>query len=142
MSEILQKEGRHIPHRLKVLVVESEAGSRERIQQALVKDYLVQCVSSLPEAWTQLEVHPPDILIAEVVVGKESGLELCRMIRLHPTLQRLPVMLLTSLATIYDKVAGFEAGADDYVIKPCDTRHLLARIRLLARIKRLEQAEF
>lgn len=141
MPEIVQKNGRHIPRRLKVLVVESEAGSRERMQQALAKDYLVQCVSTLSEAWTCLEVQSPDILIAEVVVGKESGLELCRLIRQHRSLNNLPVMLLTSLATIHDKVAGFEAGADDYVIKPYDTRHLLARIRLLARIKRLEQAD-
>ncbi|TMD63844.1 MAG: response regulator transcription factor [Chloroflexi bacterium] len=50
-------------------------------------------------------------------------------------------MLLTSLTTIQDKVAGFEAGADDYVVKPFDTRHLVARIRLLSRIKRLEHPD-
>ena len=50
-------------------------------------------------------------------------------------------MLLTSLTTFQDKVAGFDAGADDYVIKPFDTRHLIARIRLLSRIKRLEQRD-
>jgi DNA-binding response OmpR family regulator len=47
-------------------------------------------------------------------------------------------MLLTSCATLQDKVAGFQAGADDYVVKPFDTHHLMARIRLLARIKRLQ----
>ncbi|MGH2481469.1 MAG: response regulator transcription factor, partial [Ktedonobacteraceae bacterium] len=55
-----------------------------------------------------------------------------------PVLHHLPIMLLTTLATLQDKVAGFEAGADDYVVKPFDARHLLARIRLLSRIKRLE----
>ena len=54
------------------------------------------------------------------------------------SLRHLPIMLLTSLTTIQDKVAGFEAGADDYVVKPFDARHLVARIRLLSRIKRLE----
>jgi DNA-binding response OmpR family regulator len=48
-------------------------------------------------------------------------------------------MLLTSLTTLQDKVAGFDAGADDYVVKPFDARHLMARIRLLSRIKRLEK---
>ncbi len=65
----------------------------------------------------------------------------CRFIRSTPTLYYLPVMLLTSLATLQDKVAGFEAGADDYVVKPFDARHLVARIRLLSRIKRMEQNE-
>jgi DNA-binding response OmpR family regulator len=48
-------------------------------------------------------------------------------------------MLLTSCATLQDKVAGFQAGTDDYVVKPFDAQHLMARIRLLVRIKRLEQ---
>ncbi len=47
-------------------------------------------------------------------------------------------MILTTLSTLQDKIAGFEAGADDYVVKPFDARHLIARIRLLSRIKRLE----
>jgi DNA-binding response OmpR family regulator len=51
----------------------------------------------------------------------------------------MPIMLLTSCATLQDKVAGFQAGADDYVVKPFDAQHLMARIRLLARIKRLER---
>jgi DNA-binding response OmpR family regulator len=54
-------------------------------------------------------------------------------------LDTMPVMLLTSCAALEDKVAGFQAGADDYVVKPFDAHHLIARIRLLARIKRLEQ---
>jgi DNA-binding response OmpR family regulator len=48
-------------------------------------------------------------------------------------------MLLTSLANVQDKVTGFQAGADDYVVKPFDSDHLKARIRLLTRIKRLER---
>lgn len=47
-------------------------------------------------------------------------------------------MLLTNLSTLQDKVAGFEAGADDYLVKPFDARHLVARLRLLSRIKHLE----
>ncbi len=137
----LADNGQRPLRRLQVLVVESDVGSRERIQQTLVKDYLVQCATTLSEAWVQLETHPPDILISELVVGKESGLDLCRAIRELPSLQHLPIMLLTSLATIHDKVSGFEAGADDYVVKPYDTRQLLARIRLLARMKRLEERD-
>lgn len=127
--------------RLQVLIVESDGSSRERIKQALMRDYQVQCAASLSEAWIQLETHAPDILVSELVLGKESGLDLCRAIREHPSLQQLPIMLLTSLATIHDKVTGFEAGADDYLVKPYDTRQLLARIRLLARIKHLEERD-
>lgn len=141
VTSTLPSSGQRPLRRLQVLVVESDVSSRERIKQALARDYLIQCAATLSEAWTQLETYTPDILISELVVGKESGLDLCRAIREHPSLQHLPIMLLTSLATIQDKVSGFEAGADDYIVKPCDTRQLLARIRLLARIKHLEERD-
>jgi DNA-binding response OmpR family regulator len=91
------------------------------------------------EARQYLSEHIPDLVICEVLFGQESGLELCRLIRHTPTLRHLPIMLLTSMTTLQDKIAGFDAGADDYVIKPFDARHFVARIRLLARIKRFEQ---
>ncbi len=82
---------------------------------------------------------PPDMLITEVLLADESGLDLCRSIRTgRESLQKLPIMLLTSLMTLRDKVRGFEAGADDYVVKPFDGRHFITRIKLLARIKHLE----
>ncbi len=126
--------------KLHILFVDSDPVGRERIQQALGNDggFLVQCASSLAEARQYLEVQLPDVLISEVLLGQESGLELCRMLRKTLSLRYIPIMLLTSLTTFQDKVAGFDAGADDYVVKPFDTRHLLARIRLLSRIKRIE----
>jgi len=91
------------------------------------------------EARQHLSEHIPDLVICEVLLGQESGLELCRFIRNTPALRHLPIMLLTSMTTLQDKIAGFDAGADDYVIKPFDARHFVARIRLLARMKRFEQ---
>jgi len=96
-------------------------------------------VTSLTEARHYLETQVPDVLICEVLLGQENGLDLCRAIRTSMSLRHLPIMLLTSLTTFQDKVAGFDAGADDYVVKPFDPRHLMARIRLLSRIKRLEK---
>lgn len=124
--------------RLHILLVDSDPIGRDRIKQALGNGFVVQCASSLAEAMGCLETNLPDVLICEILLGQENGLDLCRSIRSAPSLRHLPIMLLTSLTTIQDKVAGFEAGADDYVVKPFDTRHLVARIRLLSRIKRLE----
>lgn len=124
--------------KLSILFVDSEPIGRERMQQALGDGFVMQCASSLPDAWHSLEVQLPDVLICEVLLGAESGLELCRAVRRTESYSHLPIMLLTSLTTLQDKVAGFDAGADDYVVKPFDPRHLMARIRLLSRIKRLE----
>lgn len=127
--------------RLHILVVDNDPNGRDRIQHALGSGFIVQCVTSLVEAGHFLETQVPDVLICEVLLGQENGLELCRAIRTSMSLRHLPIMLLTSLTTFQDKVAGFDAGADDYVVKPFDPRHLMARIRLLSRIKRLEQCD-
>ncbi len=127
--------------RLHILFVDSDPVGRDRIQQALGDGFVVQYASSTSDARRCLEAHLPDILISEVLLGQESGLDFCRSVCNTPEFQHLPIMLLTSLATFQDKVAGFNAGADDYVVKPFDTRHLMARIRLLSRIKRLELHE-
>jgi DNA-binding response OmpR family regulator len=113
--------------------------THERMQQVLGKDCILHCVRSVAEAKEFLHISLPDMLISEVALLQENGLELCSYIRSTSEFDTLPIMLLTSRATIQDKVAGFQAGADDYVIKPFDAYHLVARIRLLARIKHLEQ---
>ena len=125
--------------RLHILYVDNDSNSRDRIQQALGSGFVIQWATSLSDARQSLERQLPDVLICEVLLGQESGLDLCRFVRNTSSLRHLPIMLLTSLATFQDKVAGFDAGADDYVVKPFDTRHLMARIRLLSRIKRLEK---
>jgi DNA-binding response OmpR family regulator len=124
---------------LHILLVDNDLNARERIQHALEHGFIIHAVSSVMEARVSLEEFIPDILITEVIVGQESGLDLCRLVRGTATLHHLPIMLLTSFTTLHDKIAGFDAGADDYVVKPFDAHHLNARIRLLARIKRLER---
>src|SRR3989442_500741 len=125
--------------RLHILLVDDDPGAYNRIQQALGSDFHLSHAQSLIEARQHLIEYVPDIVICEAQLGKESGLELCRFIRNTPTLHYLPLMFLTSLTTLQDKIAGFDAGADDYVVKPFDARHLMARVRLLARMKRLEK---
>ena len=125
--------------RLHILLVDDDPGACDRIQRALGSGFLLHNASSILEARQHLSEHIPDLVICEVLLGQESGLELCRFIRSTPALRHLPIMLLTSMTTLQDKIAGFDAGADDYVIKPFDARHFVARIRLLARIKRFEQ---
>ncbi|HEX6483818.1 MAG TPA: response regulator transcription factor [Ktedonobacteraceae bacterium] len=127
--------------RIHILLVDNDPTVYARIQQALGSGFLLRHVVSLMEARHYLTEYIPDVLICEVLLGQESGLDLCRFVRSSPSpsLRHLPIMLLTSFTTLQDKVAGFDAGVDDYIVKPFDTRHLAARIRLLLRIKRLQQ---
>ncbi len=126
--------------RLHILFVDGDIQACKKMQQTLHEIFAVTCVMSIAEAKQILEVAPPpDLLITEVLFAQESGLDLCSSIRTgKESLQKLPIMLLTSRMTLSDKVRGFEAGADDYVVKPFDGHYLIARIKLLIRIKHLE----
>ena len=127
--------------RIQILLVDNDPTVCVRIQQALGSGFLLQNAVSLMEARHYLTEYVPDLLICEALLGQESSLDLCRFVRRSPSpsLRHLPIMLLTSLTTLQDKVAGFDAGVDDYIVKPFDARHVAARIRLLLRIKRLQQ---
>ena len=126
--------------RLYALLVDADQEACMRMQQALDDSIMLRSATTVAEAQRCLAENIPDVLICEVRIGQESGLELCRFIRATPSLYNLPIMLLTSFSTLQDKIAGFEAGADDYVVKPFDARHIVARIRFLSRIKRLKQS--
>jgi DNA-binding response OmpR family regulator len=125
--------------RLRVLVVEEDHGACERVQAALGDGYAVRFVSGAGQALAAVRDEPPDLLVSEVDLPDGSGLRLCEELRASPEASQLPIMLLTSRAGIRDKVAGFQAGADDYVVKPLDLRLFPARLRLLCRIKRIER---
>jgi len=119
-------------------MVDSDPGAVEKMERALGEGFILLCATSVKEAKQYLQDYSLDIMICEVRLGQESGLDLCRHARSIPSFQHLPIMLLTSHATLPDKVAGFNAGADDYVVKPYDARQIMARIRLLVRLKRLQ----
>jgi DNA-binding response OmpR family regulator len=123
---------------LRVLVVDANTAARTHVQLALGEGFHVHFVASAKEAISALEQHLPDLVVSEVDLPTDSGLALCEYVRSLPDGMHLPIMLLTDRASIQDKVAGFQAGADDYVVKPLDPRIFFARVRLLCRIKGLE----
>jgi PleD family two-component response regulator len=80
----------------------------------------------------------PDLLILDLAMPRVSGFEVCRAVKANPFTARVPVLLLTARSEIESKVAGFEAGADDYLAKPFDPRELRARVEALLRLVRRE----
>src|SRR5262245_40756027 len=115
--------------RLRVLVVDANTTARTHVQLALGDGYAVRFVANTQEAIEDLRQELPDLLVTEIDLPSESGLVLCEHVRSIPEGVRLPIMLLTGRSSIHDKVAGFQAGADDYVVKPLDPRLFFARVR-------------
>jgi len=125
--------------RMRVLVVEGNVAAQEQIRAALGEYYTLMFASGQAEALATLHATLPDLLVTELDLNDGDGLDLCGQVRGQPRMQRLPIMVLTGRSTIQDKVAGFQAGADDYVVKPFDRRLFHARVRLLCRIKSIEK---
>ena len=86
--------------KLHILLVDGDPQARDRVQQALGNGFSLRFARSLAEAHRCLEEATPDVLVCEIVLPDASGLDVCRQIRLSPTLRHLPVMLLTTLSTI------------------------------------------
>ncbi|MFI5274550.1 MAG: PleD family two-component system response regulator [Ktedonobacterales bacterium] len=126
---------------LQVLVVDANLAARGHVQVALGEGYAVRFVASAQEAIAALRHPLPDLLVSEIDLPDENGLLLVERVRAMPECLRLPIMFLTGRGGIQDKVAGFQAGADDYVVKPVDPRLFFARVRLLCRIKGLERRQ-
>jgi len=117
-----------------VLVVDDEAAIRDMIQYALEKaDMVVQTASDAHEALIRISDSRPDIILMDWMMPGVSGLDLTRRLRKDAFTEDIPIIMLTAKVTEDDRVAGLEAGTDDYVIKPFSPRELLARIRAVMR---------
>jgi two-component system, OmpR family, response regulator MprA len=118
---------------MKILVVDDERAVRESLRRALeLEGYEIELAADGNEALYRLEVtEEPDALILDVLMPGVDGLEVCRRLRVAGS--KLPVLMLTARTEVEDRVAGLDAGADDYVTKPFALEELLARVRALLR---------
>lgn len=91
------------------------------------------------EALDLVRSETPDLLVLDLMMPKLDGIGVCRRIKADVLLSRVPILMLTSMAGIDQKVAGLEAGADDYLSKPFDLRELTARVKALIRQSRRER---
>jgi two-component system response regulator MprA len=118
---------------MKILVVDDERAVRESLRRALeLEGYEIELAADGNEALYRLEAtEEPDAVILDVLMPGVDGLEVCR--RLRGAGSKLPVLMLTARTEVEDRVAGLDAGADDYVTKPFALEELLARVRALLR---------
>ncbi len=116
-----------------ILLVEDDARLRERLARYLANEgFRVTAAENAADARTKLSFINPDLMVLDVMMPGESGLELTESLRRDHG-HDLPVLLLTARGGPEDRIAGFEAGADDYLGKPFEPRELLLRIRALLR---------
>jgi two-component system response regulator MprA len=117
---------------MRILVVDDEPAVREALERILrLEGFEVQMACDGREAVRSQAAAPADAVLLDVLMPELDGLEVCR--RMRDTGDRTPVLMLTARDEVGDRVAGLEAGADDYLPKPFALEELLARLRALLR---------
>jgi two-component system response regulator MprA len=115
-----------------VLVVDDDPQLREALTRALeLDDYRVTTASNGVKALESVTAHRPDVMVLDVMMPYVGGLDVCRTLRSRK--DKLPILVLTARDEVGDRVAGLDAGADDYLTKPFALEELRARLRALLR---------
>ena len=125
----------------RIVIIEDEPDVIELVRYNFGKEgFDVAGFSTGREAIHHLRRHPADLLLLDIMLPGEDGLEICRQLRADDRFRALPVIFLTAKGAEIDRVLGLEFGADDYVVKPFSPRELVARVRaVLRRQTRAEQ---
>jgi two-component system phosphate regulon response regulator PhoB len=114
----------------KILIVEDDPDIQELLHFNLEKaGYQTFRAENGEEGLLLARKQTPDLIILDLLLPEMDGLEVCRRIRRDPTLQHLPIIMVTAKGEEMDRVVGLELGADDYVVKPFSIRELILRIQ-------------
>jgi two-component system response regulator MprA len=117
---------------MRILVVDDDRAVRESLRRSLqFNGYQVDLATDGHQALDAVTQRRPDAMVLDVMMPRLDGLEVCR--RLRSTGDDLPILVLTAREAVSDRVAGLDAGADDYLPKPFALEELLARVRALMR---------
>ncbi len=118
----------------KVFVVDDSEMNLKMVSSILKKEgYEVMTAPDAEQALSVIGGAPPDLAILDVMMPDMDGYELCRRLRKRPDTATIPIIILTALSELEEKLKAYEAGADDFIAKPFQPQELLARIKVLLR---------
>lgn len=124
-----------------IYVVEDDSSIRELIVYTLTSMNLeAMGFEKSSEFWAQMDRQMPTLIMLDVMLPEESGIEILKKIRKKPETERLPVIMVTAKTSEYDRINGLYNGADDYIPKPFSMLEMVARVKaLLRRTKDIEK---
>jgi putative two-component system response regulator len=120
-----------------VLIVDDDPQIARLLERLLSSEgYAVKSACDGPSALASIADRLPDVVLLDVVIPGINGLDLCRRLKRDSATRLTPIVLITALTAREDRIAGFEAGADEFLSKPIDNHELVTRVRSLVRLKR------
>jgi DNA-binding response OmpR family regulator len=137
-SEINEKEPTHFDSDEKpvVLIVEDQKDVREYIKDSLGSGYTIIEAENGKQGLQQVEEEEPDIIISDIMMPEMDGLEMTRKLKNQLKTSHIPIILLTAKASQEQKLEGLEEGADSYIPKPFNKRHLQIRVKKLIELRK------
>ncbi|HZP07136.1 MAG TPA: HD domain-containing phosphohydrolase [Terracidiphilus sp.] len=129
-----------------ILVADDNEINRELLSDILTGEgYKVVCVEDGDQALHEIQTRAIDLALLDVIMPGKTGFDICQFIKSRPETRLIPVVLVTGLTSVDERIRGIRAGADDFLSKPVNSQELLARTRSLLRLKEfideLENAE-
>jgi PAS domain S-box-containing protein len=125
-------------NRIRILIVDDEEANRITLEAVLSREpaYALHFATNGAEACIIAEKIVPDLVLLDVMMPDMDGFAVCRHLRANPLLSPVPIIMLTALNDQSSRIAGIEAGADDFISKPCPFDELRARVRTITRLNR------
>lgn len=124
----------------KILIVDEDRNICEHLKYNLEKEgYSVIISDDGEEALVKFQALKPDMVLLEVMLKGMDGWQFCREVRKNSD---IPIIFITSKGEIFDKILGFELGADDYIVKPFDVREVVARVKAIAKRVNIEKSQY
>src|SRR5215510_7072009 len=121
----------------KILVVDDEVKNVKLLEALLLpRGYEVVIASNGEEALRQVQQERPDLILLDIMMPVMDGFEACKILKDNADTRLIPIVIMTALGQVEDRIKGIEAGADDFLTKPFNRDELLARIRTSLRLKR------
>ena len=121
---------------LVALFIDPDVASAERLAGALRAYWVTKVVASAQEAKAVLRVSQPWLVVTELDLPDMRGLDMVAALHDHPLTRHVMLMIVTRRRMITEKIAGFQAGADDYLVKPVDGELFALHVELLSRLRR------
>ncbi|MBQ5946016.1 EAL domain-containing protein [Massilia sp. ST3] len=128
---------------VEILIVEDSVTQAEQLAHLLAREggYQVRVAANGLEGLAAARQRAPTLIVSDISMPEMDGFAMCREVKQDPRLRDIPVILLTSLTSLYDVIRGLDSGADNFIRKPFDSRYLLGRIRFILANRALRSNE-
>ncbi len=125
----------------RMLIVDDDQTNILILEEILGRQFEFKSVSSGTEALDAAMVFKPDIILLDIMMPGQDGYEICRKLREMEELSFTKIILLSAKSMLNDRLRGYQAGADDFIIKPFDSEELLAKVRVFIRLKSVQEID-